>query len=1094
MTSRPVSFRRAAATRVLGLTLGLIGGGFAATAATAAPAGLDPVLFTVGTVTRDAQGRDWAYLVWQTTAPGGWPGRPVAVYRKPGQPDAPGPFTRQAIYQPQTDPTAVQLLLTRAVALGENPTELEHQVDELFGRTLPPGGLTLAQKIATLVRAASADPVLGQRLQAFARGHPGLNLCLGLAHAEPLADSFTTFEVREWDPTAGASVAVIGRVTLQAGQPLVLPPPGAPVVVRERAATGALSAKGHLNIKLRWATPDALRRLGLMNFGFHVFRVEPAFARARGWDTNRPDRAAFLAAAAAGTAVRRVTSGAVLPPKEFTAADVADFTADPATYFFADDNQRASRSDPPFQNGDRFYYFIAASDPLGRAGELSAGTLAVACAIVPPPAPTGIRVVNDYAFDPVTQTPRQRLKVLWQQNDNAGPQKTVRYHVYRWASPDESQRLAAHPDAHRIRIVPHLDGASTREVLDDGPGAPAISPTRPGENDDAGKTYWYSVRAEDDGACEPNFSAPSELAWGVLRDRVGPEPPTGFLQTVCLYGEVEFVTQRLPEGQPTGTPDPDRALYGLVCTRTAREVAWAEFLIEPRNGAPFLVGRAYFSTPAAQDRVMLAHSARADDPPFAVRCRVGLFDGSTAETVFGAVLPPDQARTQPPVLEFAARALALPTAGADLCATHFARPAGTDTTLGVKWQFTLPPTSREWRVYRRVEEGPLTLLAQGLADFTQVQQITGEDRALPVAGAEVCYFAQVFDEHGNGSALVPLGCTQVLPPAGQLPVPLLAPLEPSGSAADPRLTVRWFCAPAGVERFELWLSDDTRNAPPTLAAEFSPNALAAPATQTVLLDGQPTLQTFNGAFATRAVGSPELGRGPLFTVTFPAVPGRTYVAGVRALGRQAAGDLSNAQRYQWAAPTPQPEVPWPARPLPRVNRAFHPGLGVRCFSNRLDHPVGVRIGTVFGALVEESNLVAKAILSIPPALRTPESFQFRDGPLPTGTPLLPVVLYRAQVASALFPNAAGDPVQVSPLIEQVAWQPFDYNSDIGGVLIRDPFIELAPESDAPGAERGMYLLDTSPVVSGARYRYLLVRLAPNGEVDQIIPAGEVEIP
>lgn len=1094
MTSRFISCPLASAVRTLGLVLGLASGGIAL----AAPSLVDPgpILFTVGTVTRDAAGRDWAYVVWQTTSPASWPGRPVAMYSKPGQPGEPGAFTRQAICQPQTDPTAVQLLLNRAVALGENPTELEHQVDELFGRALPPGALSLAQKLAALVRAASTDPALGQRLQGFARGHPAVNLCLGLAHAELLAGRFTTFEVREFDPVAGAGVAVIGRVTLEAGQPLVLPAPGAPVVVRERALNGALSPKAHLNIKLRWATPEELRRLGLMNFGFQVFRVEPDFARARGWDVQRPDRAAFLAAAAAGTAVRRVTTGPVLPPKEFTPATVNNFEADAFTYFFADDNQRANLSDPPFQNGDRFYYFVAASDPLGRPGEISPGTLAVACAVLPPPAPGGVRVVNDYAFDPATQTSRQRLKVIWQQNDNSGPQTTVRYHVYRWTSPAESERGAIHPHNNRIGIVPHRAGAVTGELLDDGPGAPAISPTQPGQNDDAGKTYWYTVRAEDDGACEPNFSVPSELAWGVLRDRVGPEPPSGFLQTVCLRGEVEFVTQRLPEVQPAAPADPDRAFYGLVCTRVSREVEWAQFIVEPRDRPPFVVGRAYFSTATGQDRVTLAYGAGIRDAPFAVRCQIGCFDGSTAEAVFGDVLPPDQASTRPPVLEFLARALALPADAADLCDAHFARPAGADVTAGVKWQFDLPPTTYEWRVYRRVEDGPLTLLAQGLANYSQVKQVTGEDKALPVGGAEVCYFAQVFDEHGNGSALLRLGCTQVLPTAGQLPVPLLGPIEPSGTASDPRLTLRWYCAPAGVERFQLWLDDGDRSTPPGLAAEFSPNALTVPAVQTVLLDGQPINQTFNGAYFTRPVGGPDLGRGPLFSVTLPARPGRTYVASVRAVGRKANGELGNAQRFQWLAPNPQPEVPWPARPLPRVNLSFHPGIGVRCFSNRLDYPVGVRIGTVFGSPVDESNLVAKAILSIPPERRPPEVFQFRDGPPPLGTPILPVVLYRAQVASGLFPGVVGDLVQVSPRVEQVAWQPFDYNSDIGGVLIRDPFIELVPDSNTPGAvaDRGMYLLDTSPVVSGARYRYFLVRFAPNGEVDQIIPAGEVEIP
>ena len=41
---------------------------------------------------------------------------------------------------------------------------------------------------------------------------------------------------------------------------------------------------------------------------------------------------------------------------------------------------------------------------------------------------------------------------------------------------------------------------------------------------------------------------------------------------------------------------------------------------------------------------------------------------------------------------------------------------------------------------------------------------------------------------------------------------------------------------------------------------------------------------------------------------------------------------------------------------------------------------------------------------------------------------------------------------------------------------------------------GLYLRDTQPVIKNARYRYLLVRFTPNGEVAQIIPTNEVTIP
>jgi hypothetical protein len=39
-----------------------------------------------------------------------------------------------------------------------------------------------------------------------------------------------------------------------------------------------------------------------------------------------------------------------------------------------------------------------------------------------------------------------------------------------------------------------------------------------------------------------------------------------------------------------------------------------------------------------------------------------------------------------------------------------------------------------------------------------------------------------------------------------------------------------------------------------------------------------------------------------------------------------------------------------------------------------------------------------------------------------------------------------------------------------------------------------FLKDTQPVVRGARYRYLLVRFRDNGEIAEVIPTTEMEVP
>src|SRR5436190_92861 len=111
--------------------------------------------------------------------------------------------------------------------------------------------------------------------------------------------------------------------------------------------------------------------------------------------------------------------------------------------------------------------------------------------------------------------------------------------------------------------------------------------------------------------------------------------------------------------------------------------------------------------------------------------------------------------------------------------------------------------------------------------------------------------------------------------------------------------------------------------------------------------------------------------------------------------------------------------------------------------------------------------------------------------------VLPAVLYRLQVTNINFPKVSGDVTQVSPLMEKLAIQrytnQFYYGSDaIDGLIGRSPNIEFVPGDERDGY--GIYLFDSQPVISGATYRYYLVRFKPNHEIDQIIPAGDVTLP
>ena len=130
-------------------------------------------------------------------------------------------------------------------------------------------------------------------------------------------------------------------------------------------------------------------------------------------------------------------------------------------------------------------------------------------------------------------------------------------------------------------------------------------------------------------------------------------------------------------------------------------------------------------------------------------------------------------------------------------------------------------------------------------------------------------------------------------------------------------------------------------------------------------------------------------------------------------------------------------------------------------------------------------------------------FAAAAGSAQAGQRILPAVLYRQQVANTLFPEVPGTVVQCSPLMTRLSLE-----SASGDLRLRDPFIgvtgvnitsatNFTPLSGtAPGTITKLYLhlLDTKPVLSGARYQYWLVRFQPNGEPAETVDAGQIDVP
>ena len=222
----------------------------------------------------------------------------------------------------------------------------------------------------------------------------------------------------------------------------------------------------------------------------------------------------------------------------------------------------------------------------------------------------------------------------------------------------------------------------------------------------------------------------------------------------------------------------------------------------------------------------------------------------------------------------------------------------------------------------------------------------------------------------------------------------------------------------------------------------------------------------------------------MFTITVDINTNIEYTVFVRALSADGGeGPLSNIQQFKWSpARLDQPEVPWPARDLPSVNASFHPDIRATQLSNVYDG-LAVRIGRVpadpFGQL--QTNFPVR----VPNHTENPLNWVFTN--VTSGESVLPIALYRYQVANANYPNVSGDVAQVSPLMERIA-----FAVSGGDVLLYDPFIRLWRDMIAT-PYYDLYVIDTQPVVIGARYKYLLVRFKPNHELDQVIATNEVEV-
>lgn len=821
-------------------------------------------LATVGTTWRQPSGEDWSYLLYQTSDGTTFSGRTIAIYRKEGDPASPATFTRQAVTRLQDNPAVIAPLLDRSVNVGQDLNELAEHVTSLFQSLIPAPSVTLPERLAAVVQGLNADPSLHSRMILLSRRHPGAALAFGMAWAEPLPKDFRvfTYELRDFDPVAGVDRAVLGRVTIRPGNPLVLPRPGLPIDVPTN------SPKADLLARLRWPTPDPLRRLAPAQMGFNVYRVPKVVAETRGFTTNPPAAGLLAALARSGSGVEIVNRQPVVPPKEYSAADVADFVNDPNTVFITDDRARFTGG-PGFRDGDQFCYFVSARDLLGRDGEYSQALCVTICDRVPPSAPRGLKVANDYLIEGTAGV--QRLKLTWQPAVDAAAQGVARYAIYRWE--DRNQMHEQVDTALPIAFVEAGGVTNKYTFIDRTSKAPTVEK-------DAGKVFWYTVRAVQDTACGPLTSPDCAPARGIPRDRVGPSgsPPQLTIREPQLNLSAKPI--RI-EGGDTNLAE-NAIRYVLRAVRTNREVAWVEMTILDKSlptGVSTL-GRHYFPPVVAQSYLSHATATTFGSMEWNYISTnrggvtnvvtFGTANGITSQQFVVPVQPPTQAGFAGGVQMDLSVAWVTTTAREGHL-THFPRDivpelrANGGKVTGIPVQMTVSPDAEQWRLYRKLDDGPLAMISEGDVPPARAgrnaapaadAQIEWADDSMPINTAAVRYYSQYLDADGNAGPLIgslSMGISTPPPPASALSL-----IAGDGGTNDPSTTMSftWSAAPYGTARYRIWIGNPARQGAPAM----------------VPIDKFSLTSTGSSGTGTRRGAGPALAVPPVIDTAFPVLP------------------------------------------------------------------------------------------------------------------------------------------------------------------------------------------------------------------------------
>jgi hypothetical protein len=1121
--------------------------------------GTKDLLTTMGTtVVRD--GKNYAYLLWQPGEGGSTLGLQFAIYSKPGNASSADPYVRHGYQSLQTSVNTIRAMLELGLKVDQAGEQMTERIDGIYQEIiLRPGQapaaasdptLDAAGKLFFLLQSSLTDSQVMSRLFLLGRAHPGVMQALGHAYLLPIASGERTYEIREVNQDR-SDFRVVGRVTLDTENPLTLDAPAGPVQVLHAvnpASQYPINPKDHLNVRLRWGVDDPLRSKMPYTFGFDAFRVKKTQAEALGWHITPPTAQEMLdlldgmVATDPDPVAARVNQMPLLPERLLTAAESAagsadDFyCSDDGVWFGAPGTKKIRR---PYVDGEQFYYFVAARTIIGAPGSLSSGTLVSMCDRQPPGPPAVVSATSTF-LKPQNQAQRENqqfpqfLRVKIRQllevdgSDLKSDAAPSGYYVYRWSKPDDYLQNPGNPMLNRIGFVPHLPGNTFVTFDDTGAGAPTIATH-------LDRSVWYTARAVGKSSCTGEvLSGQSAAVAGFLRDFKAPPAPTGdFL--ICRYTPtIES------KGRSVVTPGALGLVPGYkgIAVHALRmspyiRAAEVEVSIQAENQSWIVIHqRELMYRSGNLMKINLPYPEPAGKSGGTrVRMRAIAFNGVRsvwAETGNAQADPADLALYE---FELFCGKQCISRSGAPEPATHVSNdPDGLVNPIDGGLSIPVGQGVTEWRIYRRIgARGELSLVKKGEGNALPLS-VSWQDDSPPSVNAMVCYYGQVLDQNANPSPLIPLGCVQMVTPS--LPTPMLSPvIISSDNGTQASMKLEWFCDPAGVDRFEVFVADSS-------GQDFEIGGLSTRLQELPMtgLSADYPDDSFFVYQTNRLQGA--LGTGPNFSVEITVPADRTLIFAVRACGPgedlRLTGNLSNAVEARWQTPVtgPQPVIPWPARPLPGIFdhrrnidsyvKSEGPLWPMVMPSGYADAATGILIGLTDFAVERSNNGDGAQCYTS----KLPEDYLFKvrdqSGDMSSLQSLMPFMLYRHQVPSTQHPQAKANLVQCTPLLDRISWKQLPNHFHV-----RDPYLTFQPFSTkapitypipvsgawsnsqmpvvgAPGvggAPRPEYLRDATgiillkdrlPVIAGAKYRHLIVCFTQDGEIRRVIPLNPIQ--